>query len=190
MRVTLTSERAHNNQPATNTCLSNCSQLQDARSRTLRASSATQRYTCEAQQPHMHGAWPCMSRLPASGLTTTSQPPIPGELLAAARSRTLRASSATQRYTCEAQQTHITERILVSAGIHAYNRAGSKRRTSHGYLCTCRTARMCNIEDTLSQTSDAALHLVHTTNPHNQTHAPERKHPQLQRNEWQARTDS
>ena len=27
----------------------------------------------------------------------------------------------------------------------------------------------------LSQTSDAALQLVHTTNPHNQTHAPERK---------------
>jgi hypothetical protein len=48
---------------------------------------------------------------------------------------------------------------------------------------------VCHIEDTLSQTSDAALHLVHTTKPHNQTHAPERKHPQLQENKWRARPD-
>jgi hypothetical protein len=30
---------------------------------------------------------------------------------------------------------------------------------------------------------------VHTTKPHNQTHASERKHPQLQENKWRARPD-
>ena len=117
-----------------------------ARSRTLRASSATKRYTCEAKQPHMHSAWPCVSRLPASRLTTTSQPPIPVELLVAARSRTHQASSATQRYTCEGPQTHITEHILLSAGIPTSERAGSNRRTSHEYLPVelnaCATSRI------------------------------------------------
>ena len=73
---------------------------------------------------------------------------------------------------------------------HTRIQASGLKTTNQPRISTCRTARVCNIEDTLSQTSDAALHLVHTTNPHNQTHAPERKHPQLQRNKWRARTDS
>ena len=67
--------------------------------------------------------------------------------------------------------------------------ASGLKTTNQPRISTCRTERVCNIEDTLSQTSDAALHLVHTTKPHNQTHAPERKHPQLQQNKWRARTD-
>ena len=67
--------------------------------------------------------------------------------------------------------------------------ASGLKTTNQPRISTCRTERVCNIEDALSQTSDAALHLVHTTKPHNQTHAPERKHPQLQQNKWRARTD-
>ena len=43
-------------------------------------------------QPHMHGAWRYVTRIPASGLRTTSQPPIHVELPAAARSSFFRAS--------------------------------------------------------------------------------------------------
>ena len=42
---------------------------------------------------------------------------------------------------------------------------------------TCRTARSCKIDQTPSLVIDAALHLRSTTNTHNRTHPPERKHP-------------
>ena len=42
---------------------------------------------------------------------------------------------------------------------------------------TCRTARSFKIGHTPSLVIDAALHLRRTTNTHNRTHPPERKHP-------------
>jgi hypothetical protein len=55
---------------------------------------------------------------------------------------------------------------------------------------TCRTARSCKIELFPSLVIGAALHLVNTTNTHNRTHSPERKHPELHLNDSQSRTDN
>ena len=130
MRVTLTGERAHNNQPAPNTC------------RTARS--------CQIENT------PSLVSDAALHLRRTTNP----------HNRT---------YPPECRHTHV--------------RTSGLKSTNQPRISTCRTERVCHIEDTLSQTSDAALHLVHTTKPHNQTHAPERKHPQLQENKWRARPD-
>ena len=53
---------------------------------------------------------------------------------------------------------------------------------------TCRTARSCKIELFPSLVIGAALHLVNTTNTHNRTHSPERKHPKVHLNGSQSRT--
>ena len=187
-----------------------------------------------------------VSRLPASGLTTTSHPPMPVELFAAARSRTLRASAAiatlhlrskttahaqcvAMRVTLTGEQAHNnqpapntcrtarscqienTPSLVSDAALHLrrttnphnrtyppecrhpHVRTSGLKSTNQPRISTCRAERVCHIEDTLSETSGAVLHLVHTTKPHNQTHATERKHPQLQGNKWRARpgtTDS